>query len=208
LVITNAVDPAGQAEFEAWYIREHLPERVGGPGFLRGRRFRRTAGTPRFMALYETETPEALQSSALLERLNHPTPWTQRVMPHFRDMHRSVMRVVATHGTLDGGLIALIDLSAADSEALSTLQAALPSVAQAPGICAVHLWRRTDFVAPQTAESRLRGTPDRSLAAALGIEGTDEQSLEVATTALGPLLPPASQESIQTFRLLCALSAR
>jgi len=207
LLITNAVDPAGQEEFDEWYIREHLPERVGGPGFLRGRRFRRITGTPRFMALYETETAAVLEAPALLERLNNPTPWTQAVMPYFRDMHRSIMRVAATHGTLDGGLIMLIDLTGVEDATLAALAGSLAAVAQQPGICAAHLWRKTDFVSPQTAEMRLRGTPDRSYAAALGIEGTDAQPLQSLLEQIAPQLPASSRESAQTFRLLCALSA-
>jgi hypothetical protein len=207
LLITNAVDPAGQEEFDEWYIREHLPERVGGPGFLRGRRFRRITGTPRFMALYETETPEVLQAPPLLERLNNPTPWTQGVMPYFRDMHRTIMRVAATHGTLDGGLITLIDLTGVEETTLTALAGSLSAVAQEPGICAAHLWRKTDFAPPQTAEMRLRGAPDRSLPAALGIEGTDAKPLEAVLEQIASQLPVSARASAQTFRLLCALSA-
>lgn len=207
LLITNAVDPAGQEEFDEWYIREHLPERVNGPGFLRGRRFRRITGTPRFMALYETQTPEVLHAPALLERLNHPTPWTQAVMPYFKDMHRTTMRLVATHGTLDGGLIMLIDLTGVEDATLAALAGTLSTVAQEPGICAAHLWRKTDFVPPQTAEMRLRGGPDRSHAAALGIEATDAKPLEDVLEQIASQLPGSARESAQTFRLLCSLSA-
>jgi hypothetical protein len=117
------------------------------------------------------------------------------------------MRIVATHGTLDGGLIMLIDLTGVDDVTLAALADSLAAFAQEPGICAAHLWRKTDFVSPQTAEMRLRGTPDRSYAAALGIEGTDAQPLQALLEQIGPQLPAYARASAQTFRLLCALSA-
>lgn len=39
LAIWNGIAPEAEAEFVAWHVREHIPERVGLPGFLRGRRY-------------------------------------------------------------------------------------------------------------------------------------------------------------------------
>ena len=39
LAIWNDIAPGGDAEFNHWHTREHVPERVGVPGFLRGRRY-------------------------------------------------------------------------------------------------------------------------------------------------------------------------
>ena len=33
----NGITPEGRDEFYAWHIQEHIPERVGFPGFRRGR---------------------------------------------------------------------------------------------------------------------------------------------------------------------------
>jgi hypothetical protein len=38
VAIWNDVAPEGLAEFYEWHHREHMPERVSIPGFLRGRR--------------------------------------------------------------------------------------------------------------------------------------------------------------------------
>ncbi len=209
LLVTNALEPTAYTEFEAWYLEEHLPDRLGIRGFLRGRRYRSTSGAPRFMALYETATPEVLRSPAYLERLANPTPRTRRVMPSFRDMCRSVLRVSATQGALDGGQLMLVDLSdvASRPEALRAIRALLPAIAAAPGICAVHLWLQPDFTPPPSPEAALRGAPDRSLSAALAIEGTDERSLEAALATVEQQLPPGRSREMQSYRLLCALSA-
>jgi hypothetical protein len=48
LGIWMEVDPAGLDDFNAWYRRQHVPERLSVPGFLRGRRWEALE------ALYET----------------------------------------------------------------------------------------------------------------------------------------------------------
>ncbi len=76
VAIWNGITDAGRAEFYAWHLHEHMPERVGIPGFLRGRRYRAadTDTHPEFFTLYETQTFEVTQGSDYLNRLNAPTP--------------------------------------------------------------------------------------------------------------------------------------
>lgn len=40
IAIRNGISDEGLADFYAWHLTEHIPERVGISGFLRGRRFR------------------------------------------------------------------------------------------------------------------------------------------------------------------------
>jgi len=39
IAIWNDITEEGRANFYEWHDREHIPERVGIPGFLRGRRY-------------------------------------------------------------------------------------------------------------------------------------------------------------------------
>ena len=39
VAIWNDVAPEGREQFYEWHNHEHMPERVGIPGFLRGRRY-------------------------------------------------------------------------------------------------------------------------------------------------------------------------
>ena len=56
--VFNDCAPEGYEHFERWYIREHLQERVGVPGFRFGRRYQLVSGGDRqFFAFYEVETP-------------------------------------------------------------------------------------------------------------------------------------------------------
>jgi hypothetical protein len=98
LAIWFDVDPAGEDEVNRWYPRQHLPERLSVPGFLRGRRYQATGPGPRFFTLYETADSGVLASPAYLERLNNPTDWTRRALPSFRRMIRNVYRTVAQAG--------------------------------------------------------------------------------------------------------------
>ncbi|MEO8628102.1 MAG: hypothetical protein ABI612_08365 [Betaproteobacteria bacterium] len=210
LLITNAVVPATMDEFDAWYLRQHLNERLGIPGFERGRRYRTDLPSTRFMALYETQMPAVLHGEDYMERLANPTPWTQKVMPSFRDTSRSLLRVGATHGVLVGSAIAIIDLTAVIKEesTIAQLRALLPEISVAPGICASHLWLPPDFVPPPTPELKLRDAPDRSVAAVLVIEATGTSSLRSVIEAnVARHLPAETVAGAEIYSLLCTMEA-
>ncbi|MGH7323664.1 MAG: hypothetical protein ACREJ9_03345 [Candidatus Rokuibacteriota bacterium] len=86
------VDPSDDAELSRWYPRQHLPERLSVPGFLRGRRYTAAEAGSRYFTLYETVDTSVLSSTAYLERLNNPTDWTRRVLPTFHRMVRNAYR--------------------------------------------------------------------------------------------------------------------
>ena len=89
LAIWLTLDPAGEEDFNDWYPRQHLPERLSVPGFLRGRRYRAAGSGPPYFTLYELADARVLSSPAYLERLNHPTDWTRRVLPGIRGAVRN-----------------------------------------------------------------------------------------------------------------------
>src|SRR3990172_9336269 len=78
--------------FDRWYRQEHLAERVGLPGFLRGRRGVALRGTPRYFAFYEADGVEAFRSAAYLERQANPTDLTRQIMPRVLNFPRGVYR--------------------------------------------------------------------------------------------------------------------
>ena len=95
LAIWMELDPAGEQDFNAWYPRQHLPERLAVPGFLRGRRYEAVGAAPPYFTLYELADPGVLTSAAYLARLNDPTDWTRRVLPVIRRAVRNGTRRVA-----------------------------------------------------------------------------------------------------------------
>src|ERR1700729_3654586 len=66
LLFTTDIDPAMEEEFHRWYEDEHIPERMAVPGFLTARRFRAIEGGPKYLALYDLESPEVLASEPYL----------------------------------------------------------------------------------------------------------------------------------------------
>src|SRR5690606_28219746 len=78
LAIWNGVEEGADQDFIEWHVLEHIPERVGIPGFLRGRRYIAVDGYPRYFNFYETENPDVLTSSPYRDRLNAPTDWTRQ----------------------------------------------------------------------------------------------------------------------------------
>ena len=146
-----------------WHTHEHLPERLAIPGFLRGTRWVALEGGPRYAVLYEVETLETLASAAYLERLNNPTPWTTRTMPHYRGMTRGLCTVAASAGAGLGPFGLLVRLApAAGAEARledwlrREIVATMPT---RPGLGSAHLLK-AELAAPMTHEQRIRGADD------------------------------------------------
>ena len=136
-------DPAMQPEIEDWHSHEHFPERLGIPGFLRGSRWVR--GTSYFV-LYEVDSLATLTGGAYMERLNAPTPWSRKMMPHHRNMVRSLCLVRASSGRGLSGCMASVRLDRATP---------LPEL---KGITGAQLLESQPMAAlPQTTEQKIRG---------------------------------------------------
>jgi len=161
VAIWHDIAPEGRSDFYAWHGREHMPERVGIPGFLRGRRYIALDGAPEFFNLYETAARETVAGPDYLARLNDPTAWTTATVRHFRGVARSLCEVAASVGEGQGGLIATFrytvddDVVARRRNALA--HSVLPQLAAEPGVAGCHLLVADEAAsAVETAERRLR----------------------------------------------------
>ena len=92
LLVLNDVVGASEEEFNRWYQQQHIPERLGVPGFKTARRYRAVDAQPAYMAVYECESIDVFASKTYLERLANPTDWTKKAMPSLRNMLRSACR--------------------------------------------------------------------------------------------------------------------
>ena len=52
LMVWTDIPPDVEHDFNDWYNREHIRERVDVPGFIRARRFAALSDTPKYLALY------------------------------------------------------------------------------------------------------------------------------------------------------------
>lgn len=90
LVVMIDIDPAFEADFNRWYNEEHLPERVGLPGFRSARRFVSYEGGPKYLALYDLDNLDALETAEYLALVSPPSEWTKRVESRFTSRLRAV----------------------------------------------------------------------------------------------------------------------
>lgn len=191
LAVWTDVTAEGAADFEEWYVRQHVNERASCPGFLSGARYSAIEASPKIFACYETETPEVLFGPDYQAQINNPTPWTQRVMSSFRNIIRTVMRVRARAGEGRGGVAGTIRLAPADGAA-AALEAwladeAVPALVASPGVVRAEFWQAEARSAlGETAESRLREGPDRTAEWTLAVDATDETALRAAMDRLVP----------------------
>lgn len=160
LVMSFDIAPEGIVEHDDWHTHEHLPERLSIPGFRRGTRWVATRGTPRYLVMYEVEALATLASPAYLERLNNPTPWTLRMMPHYRGMTRGFCSVSGSFGAGLGHACLLVHLRPAPGAEAGLrqwlLDTVLPPLPARPGLGSAHLLESAMPTA-MTAEQRLRG---------------------------------------------------
>jgi hypothetical protein len=211
LVVWWDIDAGTEDDFNSWHLNEHVPERVGIRGFIRARRYVAVSGGPKFFTLYETESAEVFGSQPYVERLNNPTPWTQNVMPHFRNMKRTASHVVMTAGVVDGGSIATIELTPNQPSRNLFIEALtsnlLPSLLRLPGIAAVHLCQPVPSpIRSPTKEQQLRVQPDATASWVILIEATSRLEIETALRVLVGDREFSSQTLVDTSSSIYQLS--
>lgn len=172
--------PDLRAEFEHWHSHEHFPERLGVPGFRRATRWRSTENDEGFFVMYELEDHGVLASAPYAARLNAPTPWSTRLMPHHRHMVRSQCRVLESFGAATASHALTIRLSpkAGAEEPLRQAVGQLSrSVWMRPGSVGMHLLRHDMPALATTTEQRIRGNADRVADWIVVVTGYDEAAL-------------------------------
>ena len=164
LVIWNDIAEDWEAEFLRWHVREHIPERVGLPGFLRGQRYVALDARPKYFNFYEAQHATAFSSDAYRERLNNPTAWTRKVVAHFANTARTICRRVATAGRGDGAWVETVRLSvAAGADFLEGMnERTLSALASTDGVVAASLLQGIPSASGSDfAEKKLRSQPDQ-----------------------------------------------
>ncbi|MBS0536738.1 MAG: hypothetical protein JSR72_22000 [Proteobacteria bacterium] len=190
VAIWNDITPAGRDNFIEWHNRQHIPERVGIPGFLRGRRYVAEYGTPAYYTLYEAADQAVLTGAAYLERLNNPTPWTKEATAEFRNTVRGVCTTRYSRGSGDGGVIFTLrfDPEAGKAGALEQgVIAELEKASAMKGISGAHLCIADSAASGiETAERKGRqvGVPNWIVM----VEGSSVDAVDAAGQALSAAL--------------------
>lgn len=185
MLLTFDVVQEAIPEHDDWHTHEHLPERLSIPGFVRGTRWVALRGQPRYFVLYEVAQLAVLTSEAYLHRLNNPSPWTSKMMPHYRGMTRGFCSVVGSFGPGIGHLSQLLRFKPEPGTESSLrewlLRDALPELCLRPGIGSVHLLEGT-LTPTMTNEQRIRGA-DAGVDWALLLTGYSQDALTTLVQA-------------------------
>ena len=89
LIVTMEPPPALEEEFNDWYDTEHVPERLGLPGFENALRFRCLDGFPRFLAMYDLTNVSALHTPEYQAVAgDKSSPWSLRMLARVRGLCR------------------------------------------------------------------------------------------------------------------------
>ena len=171
------VAPEMRAEWEDWHSSEHMPERLGIPGFLRGTRWVAESGEPSYFVLYEVANLATITSGAYVERLNNPTPWSRRMMPHHLDMVRSLCLLRAGWG---GGLPQTLATARFSPRADE-----LPKLPQRKGLTGAHLLESQPMPEAPTTEQKIRGG-DGAADWVLLVGGYDRDAVKAAAAEAAP----------------------
>ena len=202
LAIFNDVAPGREAEFEAWFQGEHLEERLAVPGFLFGRRHEAIAASSGYFNYYVVESPAVLTSKPYLERLDHPTPMTTRVMSEvFTNMNRTVCERIARRGAFRGSHVVTARYIAAEPD-IDALTASLDRLVTDPGVAGGEIWQAIDPAGmPVSEEERLRGG-DKKIKSALVVDTLRQADGEKLAERFSRDLSGAD---IGLYRVLCSI---
>ncbi len=156
------IRPEQRSEFGDWHSHEHFPERMSIPGFRRGSRWTSTLDAEGFFVLYELETYETLTSKGYLDRLNAPTPWSSKMMPHHLNMTRSQCRIAESFGGGVATSLATIRLSSEagkEGHLKTAIVERLRELTAKAGLTGAHLLLTdTPRTSSPTTEQRIRGS--------------------------------------------------
>jgi hypothetical protein len=117
LLTSMDIDAADEAEFNRWYDREHLVERVAIEGFLEARRYIAHSASPKYLSLYSTRSFEVLDGPAYRTALANQTDWSKANIARFENMIRAVARVTISRGAGRGAALGILRLRPAGGSA-------------------------------------------------------------------------------------------
>ena len=140
LLTSMDIDASDEAEFNRWYDREHLLERVAIDGFLEARRYIAHQGAPKYLCLYSTATFDVLGSPAYRTALASQTDWSKANIARFKNMIRAVARITVSRGAGRGAALGIVRLRpAGDKDMLRTALRDQLDPEELDGILSMHL---------------------------------------------------------------------
>jgi hypothetical protein len=106
------VDSAHDGDFNRWYDREHVEERIRIPGFVSAARYQSIRGLRRYLGLYRTTSLDVFKTLAYRDAFARQTPWSITNLGRMQDAMRRVCAIDAEAGAGTGSWLAILQLGA------------------------------------------------------------------------------------------------
>ena len=200
LLTSMDIDPSDDAEFNRWYDREHLLERVAIDGFLEARRYIAHQGSPKYLCLYSTATFEVLDSPTYRTVLMNPTDWSKTNLARFKNMIRAIARITVSRGQGRGAALGIVRLRprAGDKDKLRTALRDRLDPEKLDGIISMHLIESDPTLSRPITDDPPVSDPGSGDWFVL-IDATDMRAVSAAITdRFGDAPAPMAAETIST----------
>ena len=194
LVNWGGILPDKETNYNEWHSKEHMPERISLPGFLRGYRAVGIDGTEinhKYFMMYEAEKKEIFVSKEYLERLNNPTKWTKEILSSYLSPSRTICSVISTKSIGLGGFILTIrflDKNIQNQHHVESLKLLTREVTEFQGITGMHVLLGDNSYGQMNTEEKkhrsFQGKNDQIISQALIIEGLNLTSLKIVLNYL------------------------
>jgi len=205
LAIWSTVASDFETDYLHWLTREHVFERVGTAGFVSGSVYRRRGSAPsEYMILYTLKDSTVMSSEAYRERLDNPTPWTQRVMPQLQQFRRGGGPVLAHAGHADamGAHIAVARLAHALPEAMADTFTRLAELDRITRVRVMSV--ASEATSIPTREKSMRTGDEGAFGGIIAIDALDVCALESAINAAANSVRDAA--AFETYDLVFSFS--
>lgn len=111
LFVAADIKVEDETDFNAWYDREHIEERVRMDGVISAARYWAVSGRPKYLGLYWAESISAFASPAYAHAFQNQTEWSQRTLTKMVAPTRRIGEVSASVGQGSGAYVATLPLS-------------------------------------------------------------------------------------------------
>ena len=201
LSIWTDIDTAYEADFNRWYDREHMQERMDIPGFMRARRFHAVTPCPRpYLALYDAESLQVFRQPAYQTALARQSDWSRLNFSRMRDTQRRVGELVVDAGQGEGGALALF-LCAGHGVELSQIGSSMQELVGRDRVIRCSLLRTDQAL----SSPLLQGAAPALADMVAMVEATDPSAAFDAATAVASGLASGQAGSVYVFRALWRL---
>jgi hypothetical protein len=190
LVNWGGIKPDKEEGYNQWHSKEHMPERISLPGFLRGYRAIGIEGTNlnhKYFMMYEAKNKEVFVSKEYLERLNNPTEWTKEILSNYISPSRTICSVISSKSIGSGNFILTVrflDEQFNKNHDLEQLKVFISKVTEFQNITGMHfIVGDKSFGQMNTEEKKYRssqGKQDQIISQAIILEGLKLDSLKTA----------------------------